>query len=445
MTSDSAKKQTFRTPGKKRKRQYGEGSLYFDHKLKVWVGRVPLPPGPDGSRKRSSPVYSADRGECIEKLEKLKDDLKNGIPQVPKSKIRVDDRMRRWAENKKRGWGPNHYKNVLSTINQQISKSIGGADFKTLTTDHVHYMLEWMDAQTKVVKETDEKGITKEVEVPKWQSRTKQIAYDRLRDWLDDELKERPKLVRENVAALVDRPPATSKERGTHTDEQARKLLTTALECNDPLVTLWTARYVSGLRQGELLGMQEDRIDFENLVWDISWQLQQLPLKPGMKNSTDPDRFDAPETYEVIPVHGNLALVRPKTKKPRIQPIPVEFAFMLRTYLDHRIPNEWGLIWTTETNKPIRREYENEAWQDAQSRAEVPAITGHGTRHTANTLIPMDETHRMKFLGQSTAAANRIYLHEDLQKLREGQNALAGMLLPEKLVPGKKRAEPATE
>jgi integrase len=441
MPSAAPKKQRFKTPGKKRKRQYGEGSLYYDEKLGVWVGRVPLPPGPDGKRRRSSPVYSADKGECIEKLEKLKEDIKNGVPQIPKAKIRVDDRMRRWAEKKKRGWGPNHYKNVLSTINQQISQSIGGADFKTLTTEHIDYMLTWMDAQTKRVTVTDEKGNELEVDVPKWQSRTKQIAYDRVRDWLDDELKERPKLIRENVAALVERPRATSKERGTHTDEQARTVLTAALECEDPLVTLWTARYVSGLRQGELLGMTEDRIDFENLVWDISWQLQQLPLKPGMKNSSDPDRFDAPETYEVTPIHGNLALVRPKTKKPRIQPLPPEFAFMLRTYLDHREPNPWGLVWTTGTGKPIRREYENEAWAAAQERAGVPFITGHGTRHTANTLIPMDEVHRMKFLGQSTAAANRIYLHEDLQKLRDGQNALAGMLLPEKLVPGQKRAE----
>jgi integrase len=200
-------------------------------------------------------------------------------------------------------------------------------------------------------------------------------------------------------------------------------------------VTLWTARYVTALRQGELLGMQEDRIDWENLTWDISWQLQQLPLKPGMKNSKDPDRFDAPETYEHIPMHGNLALVRPKTDKPRIQPIPPELAIMLRIYLDNRIPNRFGLLWVTESFKPIRREYENEGWKDAQSRAEVPAIEGHGTRHTANTLIPVDETHRMKFLGQSTAAANRLYLHEDLEKLRAGQIALAGMLLPEKIVP----------
>ncbi|AHH22077.1 putative phage integrase [Nocardia nova SH22a] len=437
MPSNSSK--SFRTPGKKRKRQYGEGSLY-QRADGMWVGTVSMPPGPDGRRQRAKPVYSRDKIEAMAKLDALKDDLRNGIEPIPKQKIRVDDRMRRWADRKSKHWGPNHYKNVLATINQQVSRSIGHADFKSLTTDHIHYMLDWMDSQTKIQKTKGDDGTITETEVPKWKSRTKQIAYDRVRDWLDDELKERPKMIRENVAALVERPEAISEERGTHTDEQARTVLEKALERDDPLVTLWTARYVSGLRQAELLGMTKERINFEDLTWDISWTMQQLPLKPGMKNSDDPNRFEINnDAYEHIPVYGNMALVRPKTKKPRIQPLPAEFAFMLRTYLDNSKPNEWGLVWTTATGKPIRREYENEAWRNAQELADVPIITGHGTRHTANSLIPMDEAHRQKFLGQSTARANRIYLHADLQKLREGQNALAGMLLPEKLVPGATR------
>ncbi|MEV0031382.1 hypothetical protein [Nocardia sp. NPDC050793] len=432
------KKQTFKTPGKKRKRQYGEGAIYR-RKDGMYVGTVSLPAGPDGKRRRTPPVYSLDRGVVADELEKVKENLRNGIMPVPKMKIRVEDRIKRWAEKKKRGWSPNHYKNVLATINSQITPSIGGADFKALNTGHIDYLLSWMDDQTKQMKITHPDGTVTIEDVPKWSSRTKQIAYDRVRDWLDDELKERPRYIRENVAALVERPAAVSKERGTHTPEQARAVLETALEWGDPLVTLWATRYLTAKRQGELLGLTEDRVDIENMTLDISWQLQQLPLKPGMKNSDDPNRFEAPETYEIKPLYKNLALVKPKTRKSHIISMPVELAIMLLIYLENRIPNEWGLLWVTDQFRPIRREYENEAWADAQARAEVPIIQGHGTRHTANTLIPVDEAHRMKFLGQSTAAANRLYLHEDLQKLREGQNALAGMLLPEKLVPASQR------
>jgi integrase len=433
-----ARKRPFRTPGKKRKRQYGEGSLY-QRADGIWVGSLSLPKGPDGKRRRTKPIYSVDKNEAIEKLDKLKDDLKNGIEQISPMPIRVDDRMRRWAEKKKRGWGPNHYKNVLSTINQQIVPSIGRADFKSLETETIDYMLSWMDDQTKQVKVTRPDGTVTIEEAPKWKSRTKQIAYDRVRDWLDDELKERPKLIRENIAALVERPAAVSEEGGTHTSAQAQAVLETALGWNDPLVTLWVTRYLTAKRQGELLGLTEDRINFDDLTLDISWQLQQLPLKPGMKNSDDPSRFEAPETYEIRPLYKNMALVKPKTRKAHIISIPVELAIMLMIYLENRIPNQFGLVWVTEQFRPIRREYENAAWEDAQARADVPLIKGHGTRHTANTLIPVDEAMRMKFLGQSTAAANRMYLHADLDKLRVGQNALAGMLLPEKLVPSAQR------
>ncbi len=440
MTSDQPKKRTYRTPGKRRPRGHGEGTLYQDPKTKLWAGRISLGKGPDGKRLRSAPVYSMDRGEVVEQLEKLKEDARNGVAQIPKKKITVDDRMREWAEKKKRSWGPSHFGDVMSVINNQVSPSIGQADFKALTTEHIEYMLSWMDQQTKQGKVVLPDGSTEVREVPKWKSRTKRVAYDRVRQWLDDELKRRPRLIRENVALSVAAVPSgKGEQRGSHTDEQARQVLATALGWGDPYVSLWASRYTTALRQGELLGMQEDRIDWENLTWDISWQLQQLPLKPGFKNSDDPHRFDVREDLEHIPVYKNMALVKPKTDKPRLQPIPAEVAIMLKIYLENRIPNQWGLLWVTEQFRPIRPEDERAAWYDAQSRAEVPAIVIHGARHTANSLIPVDETHRMKFLGQSTAAANRIYLHEDLEKLRTGMNALAGMLLPEKLVPESQR------
>lgn len=435
MSDGTPKKRTFKTTGKRRQRGHGQGAFYQNPFTGMWVGRISLGKGPDGKRLRSAPVYNMDKGVVQEELEKLKEDARNGVAQIPKKRITVDSRMREWVEKRKRNWSPSHHRDVLSVINQQIKPSIGEVDFKTLDTDNIHWWLSWMDEQTKESK--TQGGV---VEKPRWSTRTRQVAYDRVRQWLDDELKERPRLIRENVVALVPRPESVSKEQGTHTADQARQLMTTALEWGDPYVTLWVARYTTAMRQGELLGMQEDRINWDELTWDISWQLQQLPLKAGFKNSDDPDRFIVPEAYEHIPLYKNMALVKPKTRRPRIQPIPVELAITLKIYLETRIPNEWGLLWVTEQFRPIRPENEREMWYDAQSRAEVPIIKGHGTRHTANTLIPVDETHRMKFLGQSTAAANRLYLHGDLEKLRAGQNALAGMLLPEKLVPGDRRS-----
>jgi integrase len=185
-----------------------------------------------------------------------------------------------------------------------------------------------------------------------------------------------------------------------------------------------------------LLGLRVSALNFDELVFDVSWQLQRVPLKKGVKrNSDDPNRFDAPPGYEVVPLIGSYALIRPKSKKRRILPMPPELALILVTYLKDQEPNDFGLVWVAEDRQPLRAEDELAAWYAAQERAGVPIIKGHGTRHTANSLIPVDETQRMKFLGHSSVVVNRRYLHEDLAQLRAGQNALAGMLLPGKALP----------
>ncbi|WP_228002191.1 tyrosine-type recombinase/integrase [Nocardia australiensis] len=432
------KKQTFKTPGKKRKRQYGQGSIYR-RANGLYCGYVSLPPGPDGKRRRTPPVYSMDRNTVTEMLEEVKENLRKGILPSPKKKVSVTEWMLKWAEIKKPEWAPRYYKTVLSTINQQITPSIGGADVKTLTPDHIRYMIDWIDGQTKEGKVERPDGTVELAKVPKWSTRTTQVAYDRIHLALEDAKRQRPPLVRENVAALVKRPKAISATGEHHTAEQARAVLEAALEWGDPYVTLWATRYLTGLRQGELLGLTSERIDFDELTIDVSWQLQWLPLLPGMKNSDAPGRFDAPPTYEITPLYKAAALVKPKTDKPRIIPMPAELAVLLKIYVQNQVPNHYGLLWVSEQFRPIQAKDDTAAWNDAQARAEVPQIRGHGTRHTANTLLPVDEVTRMQILGHSTAAANRLYLHADLGKLRTGMGALAGMLLPEKIVPTSQR------
>lgn len=425
-------KKKFRTPGKKRKRGHGEGAIY-QRADGMWVGVISLPPGLDGKRRRTPPVYSKDRKKLIEKLDEVRDNLRNGIEPTPKKKVTVEQWMRKWLEEiKKPTIAPRSFRAYSSYVNNQIVPSIGQADLGTLSPDHVRYMLEYIATATKEVEGPDGPELK-----PRWSAETARFVYSALSEALDDAKKQRPRLVRENVAQLVDRPKAGARgEQGSHTAEQARAVLTSALAAEDPLTSLWAARYITGLRQGELLGLQVSALDFDELKFDVSWQLQRVPLKPGVKrNSDDPNRFDINSHYEVVPLVGSYALVRTKGKKRRILPMPTELALILLAHLKDRAPNRFGLVWASENGRPIAAEDEAAAWLAAQEGAGVPIIKGHGTRHTANSLIPVDETQRMKFLGHSSAVVNRRYLHEDLAQLRAGQNALAGMLLPSKIIP----------
>ncbi|MFR9767109.1 tyrosine-type recombinase/integrase [Nocardia sp. SC052] len=426
-------REKFRTPGKRRRRTKGTGAL-FQRADGIWIGRVEIPDDLDPKRYRSQ-ISSADKGKAIEKLEELKFEIAQGLEQLQKG-ITVETWMLQWLEHKKSELAPNVWKSYRATIRQQIIPSIGHIRMNKLKPLHIRFLVEYCTTATKEILVEDDDGQSEVQTVPKWKSRTIQVAYDRMSQGLDAALKERPPLVRENVAKFVARPKAVSAEIPHHTAEQARKVLATAMQRKNPYTSLIAARYLTAMRRGELLGLEEDRIDFENLTIDKSWQLQWLPLKEGMKYSDDPDRYDVPKGYEIRPLYFGSALVRLKTRTSYLIPMAPELAAILQVYLENRKPNEYGLVWTSAAGKPIQFAADAELWEDAQSAAEVPIIPGHGGRHTANNLLEIPEADRMKILGQSTVTANRIYRKVDLGRARAGMGEFSRLLLPEVIVPG---------
>ncbi|WP_280265375.1 site-specific integrase [Nocardia wallacei] len=428
-----SKRETYRSPGKRRRRTKGTGAL-FQRKDGIWIGRVEIPNELDPARYRSQ-VSSRDKAVAQEKLERLKTDIANGLEQL-KLGTTVEVWMLKWVDEiKKPDLGPRVHRTYRSTIRQQIIPAIGNVPLAKLGPAHVRHMLNYVRTTT-AEKEVDGKV----QEVTKWSSRTVQVAYDRLRDALDDALKERPPLIRENVARLVDRPPATSKEIPHHSAEQARQVISHAIKKRNPYLSLIVARYLTAMRQGELLGLEEDRIDFEELTIDKSWQLQWLPLREGMKYSDAPDRYDAPKGYEIRPLYYGAALVRPKTRTSHLIPMAPELAAILQVYLQNREPNPYGLVWVSPNGVPIQAADDSAVWEDAQHAAEVDLIIpGHGGRHTANNLLEIPESDRMKILGQSTATANRRYRKINLERARKGLGAMSALLVPEVIVPAAQR------
>lgn len=424
--------ETYRTPGKNRRRSKGEGSR-FQRKDGMWIGRVEVPDELDPKRYRSQ-VSHKDKAVMIERHEQLKRDIADGLVQLKRGRT-VEQWMLEWVDIKKPTLAPGGYKDYRATVRQQIIPAIGKMKLADLKPAHIRHLLDWCRAQ-RVEVEIDGEIVEK----PRWKSRTIQVAYDRIKQGLDDAMRERPPLVRENVALFVKRPKAISDEIPHHTAEQARKVLTTALRRRNPYVSLIAARYLTTMRQGELLGLEEDRVDFENMTIDKSWQLQWMPLKEGMKYSDDPDRYDVPADYEIRPLYYGAALKRPKTGKSYLIPMPPELAAILWVYLQNRTPNPYGLVWVSPSGVPIQPADDSEVWEDAQLAAEMDLIIPvHGGRHTGNNLLEIPEEDRMRILGQSSVVANRIYRKVNIERARAGMGELSALLLPEVIVPDELR------
>jgi len=211
----------------------------------------------------------------------------------------------------------------------------------------------------------------------------------------------------------------------------------------------WAAALLTGARQGELLGLELDRVT-DRL--DLSWQLQRLtwshgcsPRDPetarcGRTRGTDcPDRFlRAPEDHEHRHLTGGLWLSRPKSRAgwrdiPLVEP--------LRSIIERRLavsaqePNPHGLLWTAERKKdpyveelrpldgsPIDPAKDNYAWHRLLAAAGVRDARLHDARHTTADLLleaGVSEPVIMEILGQSTLSVMRGYLSR-------GNHALLG-------------------
>jgi integrase len=396
-------------PPKKRRRPRGTGALYRRKSDGMYIGAVTYED--EYGEKRRATVSSSDKVLAGQKLRELQKKIDSGTYR-PRAKMTVKQWLTYWLENiVKKTKDPKTYVSYRGTSDNQIIPLIGEKRLP-ITPATVRGLL-------KKVADTDG-----------WGERTTQLTYVVLNIALNAAVKE--EVISKNPCDVVAKPKVTPSSSGkAHTSEQARKVLLAAMEAEDPYVTRWAAAYLLGARQGELLGLERDRVNVDNMTVELSWQLQSLKTHEGA-SLDDPDRFIIPDGFEVRPVYRRFALTRPKSERSkRLTPLPMPLAAIFKTYLETAESNEYGLMWVTSKGRPIPGKYDNMAWHDALERAKVPDLPLHAARHTTATLLQemgVEEAVRMQIMGHSTAAAQRIYAHVDLSLARQALGKLGGLL-----------------
>lgn len=400
MAASKAQRDDTADAEKKPRRTAGDGAL-FKRGDGLWIGTVDLPPGPDGKRRRKT-VSSKDKAKAIAKLRKLRRDVEDGLVAPAKNTTSVADWMDTWLDTiASRSVGPRTLQTYRSAVKNNIVPHIGTVKLVKLTPTHVRSM------ETKIL----DAGRS---------TRTAEIAHRILSKALSDAKKDG--VVSRNVVELVSAPKVLSKERGALTTDEARKVLRVAASRGDAILTRIAAALLTGARQGELLGLQWDRVDLENGTLDLSWQLQRLKLKPGAR-SDDPKRFIVRPGYEHIPLYRGTALTRPKTETSiRMIPLPEPLALLLMRYKERQIPNEWNLVWVSEQFRPISSRDDSDAWHDMLAAAEVSDVHLHAARHTTASLLMeagVDAHVIASILGHSNIVTTRGYQHVNRDLARQ--------------------------
>jgi integrase len=385
----------------------------------LWVGRVELP-GTDGKR-RYREVSSKNRNEAIGKLKQLKADVAAGKVAVT-SKTTVEAWLARWIEDirgpKLRPGTKNDY---ARTIRLHINPHIGTKRLDRLTAQDVRVMQTSIEA-----------------------SRTAQLAHVILRSALGDAIKEG--MLTRNVAEVAEKPKHVTAARQPLSSPEAKQLLRSAIDSGDRWATRWAAALLLGARQGEILGLQWDRLDLDNGIADFRWQLQQLEQAHGCGNRHSdgtypcgkvrvgycPSRhWDLPRGFEHQVLHRSLALTAPKTRAgTRIVPIPAPLWALLQIH-PHGEDNPHDLVWHHDDGRPVSPRDDYDAWQAALKTAGLPPSPLHIARNTCATLLAeagVPEDIRMAILGQVSITAHRSYVYRDQAQNRQAMTALDQLL-----------------
>jgi integrase len=351
------------------RRSNGEGCIY-KRKDGRWVGKYSV----NGKRKS---VYGRTRKEVAAKLTKALSEIAGGL-LFDSLNLTLEEHLEKWLKNSVRdSVRQRTYDRYEQLVRVHINPTIGRVKLKNLTPAHVQGLY----------REKLDSGLS---------PRTVQYIHVTLHKGLKQAM--RWGLVPRNITEAVDPPRASKKEIRPLTEKQVKVFLQTAR--GDRLEALYLLALTSGLRQGELLGLKWEDIDFDQKVLQVKRTLSITKKGPMFvpPKSAKSRRSVALTTYTVETLKRHKAAQ--DDEKMNLQ----------TSWNDHGLvfPNQSGdFIHPWILTKGLLKKM--------LKKAGLPSIRFHDLRHTCATLLLTKGVHPkivQELLGHSTISITLdIYSH----------------------------------
>jgi integrase len=414
-----------------KRRQYGTGSVFWNVALARWIGTIEAGTSPKGTRRRitvsSSVPGDEGKAQCRRKLDqKVRQVYREGAPSNAVGATTVKAWADQWLAMRVRTQRPKSFITDRSAVTKWIVPTIGRKRLGALTPADVRSVGAAMRSA----------GCT---------SSTERRAHVVLVKMLKDAILEGHEV--SNRLLLMKPPAPSAHDRDAIDVNDARALLQVAAEHPDG--SRWLAKFLQGMRQGEILGLTWPMIDFCGQAIDVSWQLQALNYQHGCRREGArwecgrrfggdcPARsLRVPDGYEYRQLDGALCLVRPKTAKgQRIVPMVPWMASALESWRAAAPASPHQLVWSRPDGRPLTARSDTAAWNALQNEAGVHgpgrAYHGHEARHTTATLLleaGVDPQVVQAILGHNSVATSRIYQHVSQDMARQALDALVRRL-----------------
>lgn len=331
---------------RRKKRGYGEGTIFQRKEDGMYVGRLPIGADMNG-KQHTKTVYGKTYDEAVAKLDDVLQSLALGLVVTSKDQTTAQF-LKAWLEDTvKPTLAPRTYDDYAETVNRHVAPHIGHIVLAKLTPQDVQRMIA---------------GVTKSIspQMAVRCRRTLRAALTRAMKW---------GYIARNVAALTDAPKVVQREMTALAPADARKLL--AAVQGDRLEALYTVALALGLRQGEALGLRWQDVNLDGGTLTVRYQLQRVDGKP--------------------------TLVEPKTVKScRTLSLPTIVVDALRRHrirqLEERLwaGSRWqdgGLVFTSTIGTPVDEHNLRKQFRALVMKAGLPHMRFHDLRHSAASLL----------------------------------------------------------
>jgi integrase len=376
-------------------RAKGEGGLFYSEARGLWIGRIQLPPGPDGKPRRKQ-VTAKTQAALQKKLSELRKQLeKQG--DLHTASFRVDDYLDYWMREivtpSRRPKTAASYRSNL----KWVRTAIGRMRLPDVKPEHIR----------RVITVMRDNGLSST-----YQRNVHSVMAAAFMD------AEREGRIARNPVDLVPAPKKAVTDLHALTAQEAIDLLEVFSQTTEG--ALWATFILTGARRGEVLGLQWDRVSD---VLDLSWQLQRIT-----------DGQQLPDGFEYQHLTDGLYLTRPKTRAGwRIVPLVDPLASILTRYRDQSVTSPYGLVFARPNGHPFDPDFITKQWIKIRELAGINRnVRVHDLRHTTVDLLyaaGVDEVTITAIIGHSSRVMSRAYKsRSDIEALRRGMLQLSASL-----------------